>query len=65
MGSRGVETGFVSVPLDDDRGAVGGGVGRLSLGGLGFLVLLAGVLQLTLLLDGDTVAGFETENKVG
>uniref|UniRef100_A0A8D8R7Q1 Uncharacterized protein n=1 Tax=Cacopsylla melanoneura TaxID=428564 RepID=A0A8D8R7Q1_9HEMI len=59
MGTTGVETGLVSVPLEGDWGSFWGGVGRSSLGSnRGFISNLFG---LTLLLDLDSVASFETE----
>jgi hypothetical protein len=63
MGSGGVVAGLVSVPLGLDGRAVRGGVGGLALSSLGFEILLAGVLQGTLLLYGDTIAGFKAEMK--
>uniref|UniRef100_A0A8D8RAB8 Uncharacterized protein n=1 Tax=Cacopsylla melanoneura TaxID=428564 RepID=A0A8D8RAB8_9HEMI len=61
MGTRWVVTGLVSVPLEGDWGSFWGGVGRGSLGSNSFTVLDSWVLQFTLLLNLDSVAGFESE----
>lgn len=61
MSSLGVEPCLVSVPGDGDGCSVRSSVGVGALGSLRFEVLLAGVLQVALLLGGDTVASFVAE----
>lgn len=58
MRSLSMVTCLVRVPRDRDGGAVRSGVGVGSLGCLSFQVLLAGILQETALLGGDSVACF-------
>lgn len=61
MGTRWVVTELVSVPFEGDGDSFWGGVGRGSLGSLGFTLLATNVLQLTSFLHLDTVSGFVPE----
>lgn len=65
MSTGWVEACLVGVPLNLDWGAVWGGVRGLTLCCLGLEIFLAGVLQGSLLLNGDSVTCLVAEIRLG